>query len=87
MSWTASGTATADGAMSLTFSPPYDEADTPVVEQIEIASAVAKQIVASGAVGGADKEFRIGLNGHANADHEPAPGWSNDCVTVSVYQS
>lgn len=58
---------------------------TEAAEQVGIAVAGAKAILSSGAVG-TGKRFSVALSGHANAGHEPTPGWANDCITVSVTQ-
>jgi hypothetical protein len=63
------------------------------------ARQAAEHIIESGCVGGNgslenadtvrganDKDFRVFLSGHANPDHEPMKGWSNDSVTVTVTQ-
>lgn len=54
-------------------------------EQIERAIEVAKSILVSGVIG-KDKQFQVSLSGHANNNHEPAVGWANDCITVTIYQ-
>lgn len=88
MSWSGSGQATEHGiaVTSLTLSPPYDGADEQVQEQMNVAADAATKIIASGAVGGPGKEYHVSVSGHANPEHEPAKGWANDCVTVSVSQ-
>lgn len=88
MSWSGSGTASEHGiaVTSLTTSPPYDTADAHVKEQMDIAADAATKIIASGAVGGAGKEYSVTVSGHANPDHEPLAGWANDELTVRVWQ-
>ncbi len=86
MSWSGNGQASEHGiaVTSMTFSPSYGEADEQVKEQMNAAADAATKIISSGAVG--TGEFDVNVSGHANPDHEPAEGWSNDCVTVSVSQ-
>jgi hypothetical protein len=59
------------------------------------ARQAAEHIIQSGCVGGNgilsthepnDKDFRVYLSGHANPNHEPLKGWSNDTLTVTVTQ-
>jgi hypothetical protein len=58
------------------------------VEQFEAARDVAVVLLSSGVVGDPDKfNFNISLNGHGNVNHEPDPAWTNDCVTINVYQA
>lgn len=55
-------------------------------QQLDAAKWAAKAMIASGALGnpGDGRLFIVSLNGHANPDHEPVPGWANDAITVSV---
>lgn len=55
-------------------------------EQVEMAIESAVSIIASGAVGNDEKDFTVSISGHANENHEPASGWANDTITVSVTQ-
>ena len=55
-------------------------------EQKNVARHAAEEIIASGAVGGEGKDFTVNISGHANPGHEPAAGWANDCITVSITQ-
>src|SRR5512142_3484513 len=61
-------------------------------EAIQTAKMMVINVLASGAVTGShvDEPLRHGISvsisGHANPGHDPAPGWSNDSMTVSVYQ-
>jgi len=57
-----------------------------VVNAIEAARRAASLLIGDGAVGGDTKDFTVSLSGHANKDHEPAPGWANDTITVTVTQ-
>jgi hypothetical protein len=89
MSWSGSGQASEHGitVTSLTLSPPYENADEQVREQMEIAADAATKLIRSGAIGGPEgKTFNVSVSGHANPGHEPAGGWANDMVTVSVAQ-
>ena len=53
-------------------------------EQIAAAREAAFVLLGSKAVGTLD--VQINLSGHANTDHEPAQGWANDAITVSIVQ-
>jgi hypothetical protein len=33
-----------------------------------------------------DRPVTVTASGHANPDHKPAPGWSNDTFSLSIYQ-
>jgi hypothetical protein len=33
-----------------------------------------------------DRPVTVMASGHANPDHKPAPGWSNDIFSLSIYQ-
>jgi Zn-dependent membrane protease YugP len=58
-----------------------------VKDQVGAAKAAAKAILDSGCVGDCDSEaFAVGLSGHANPEHKPAAGSTNDTVSVSVSQ-
>ena len=58
-----------------------------VTEQFEVGKQVLATILASGAVGDTDKRFKVALYGHANPNHEPAKGWANDSITLTVTQA
>lgn len=60
-----------------------------VLEAVKKAAEIAVMLVGSGTVGSPDNrhDFAISMSGHANPDHEPAQGWANDFVSVSVYQT
>ena len=54
--------------------------------QLKAVKAVA-DLVNSGALGDPEtKKFSVRINGHTNPDTEPKSGWSNDYVTINVYQ-
>lgn len=59
---------------------------TEAEEQLRAARSAAIDLMESGAVGAKDGDYRVYLNGHANPEHRPAPGWANDCVAVNVSQ-
>lgn len=88
MSWSTyiGPTAAKDVKASLDVAPLPEGVSDQVQEQVAVAKKAALAIVKSGAVGGTDKHFNVSLSGHANPDHEPAEGWANDCITVSVAQ-
>lgn len=76
----------------------YDELSTSVepnsdptkkaADQFWRAFDVALTLIESGVVGKIDKfKFNVSLSGHANPGHEPAGGWANDMVSVSVSQA
>jgi hypothetical protein len=56
-------------------------------DQADAAVAAAKHIVASGTVGGEGVKVAATLSGHGNPGHAPKAGWSNDSVSVNVYQA
>ena len=83
MSWNASFSSKAElyiGKPSFGFQ--YEEHD----EEFRLGIKLANEIIDSGLVGSGDKEYHINLSGHVNPNHEPAPGWANDCLTVTVSQ-
>lgn len=55
--------------------------------QLVAAREAAKALVHGGSIGDDGKRFYATLNGHANPGHEPAPGYANDLVSVSVRQA
>lgn len=88
MSWSASLPATPPEDLEVTLqalrpspTPLIDEAQ----EQFDAARLVVADLVGSGAVG--DGPVQATLSGHANPDHSPVEGFSNDCVTVSISQA
>lgn len=62
------------------------ESGTPAGDQLQEARAAAESIITSRCVADESKDVMVTLFGHANAQHEPAQGWANDCVTVTVTQ-
>ena len=55
-------------------------------DQLGQAVLAAAGLLTSNVVGGADKSYRITLSGHGNPNHEPAPGWANDFVSITIAQ-
>lgn len=51
-------------------------------QQVAAAKEAVTALVLSGAIGG--ESFHGYMSGHANTDHVVTPGWSNDCITVSI---
>lgn len=56
------------------------------VEQYAAALVAAAEILVSGTVGSPNKKYLFNLSGHANPDHEPVEGTSNDFVTIGIVQ-
>jgi hypothetical protein len=52
-------------------------------EQFATAVKAVKAIVKSGVVGSA--VVTVSITGHANPDHKPTSGWSNDSLNIQVY--
>jgi hypothetical protein len=71
------------------FSPStHTESNPWHLEQFQAARWAADDLIDSGVVGDADKFlFSVSLSGHGNENHEPAEGWANDAITVSIYQA
>lgn len=66
---------------------PTQEATVEAREQIDGAVEMVDELIVRGVLGDPDKfDFSVSLSGHANASHEPAPGWSNDSVSINIYQ-
>lgn len=61
-----------------------DDVPTERQEQVDAARAAALYIARSAAVG--DGAFNVSINGHANPEHKPRDGWSNDYVNVTINQ-
>lgn len=51
--------------------------------QVATALNVVEAIVESGAIG-SPANLSVNISGHANPDHQPREGWSNDTITVAV---
>jgi hypothetical protein len=56
-------------------------------QQFDAACTAADIVINSGSIGDSAKDFSISLSGHSNPNHEPTPGWANDCVTINIYQT
>lgn len=54
--------------------------------QVDVAFDASAALILTGAFGNKDKKFKVTLSGHANPGNEPVAGWSNDCVTINIYQ-
>lgn len=55
-------------------------------DQFQEAVLAAAELLTSNVVGDADKSYRITFSGHGNPNHEPAPGWANDFVSITIAQ-
>jgi hypothetical protein len=57
------------------------------LKEFEEAKICAVDMIESGCLGDPNKYyFGLTFSGHANPDHKPQPGWSNDMMTISIYQ-
>lgn len=67
---------------------PQNEMTVKCAAEFEAAKAAALTLIDAGIVGDPDAhKFHVALNGHVNPNHEPAEGWSNDCVGVTISQA
>lgn len=82
MSWTASLTYE-DGNLVASTSSNVNGTETN--EQYEAALGAVDALINTGAVGH-HKKFAVHLSGHGNENHEPAPGWANDSISISITQ-
>lgn len=57
-----------------------------VVEQQQAAKNVVEDLLEAGVVGSKDKKFSVSLTGHANPNHEPAEGYGNDSISITISQ-
>lgn len=57
-----------------------------VADQFDWAVASINTIIQSGSLGSPNGKYNIVISGHANPDHEPVEGWSNDHLTISISQ-
>ena len=55
-------------------------------EQFHVAEKVLFDMIESGALGDPNGQYKFTMSGHGNPNHEKTPGWSNDCLTIGVYQ-
>jgi hypothetical protein len=54
-------------------------------DQYEAALNCVWDVLRTGALG-RGKGFQVNLSGHGNEGHVPAPGWSNDSLSLTIYQ-
>jgi len=58
-----------------------------VHEALDSAMEAVRTLVTSAAFGNmSNVDFQVNISGHANPGHVPAPGWANDCITISISQ-
>ena len=86
MSFSANGTVVNGDIETLSYSPPYENMPEYQRDMLEEAMGVIASLLASGVVGTEDKFYRWSVNGHGNINHEPASGWANDSLSISVTQ-
>lgn len=55
-------------------------------EQADAAFDASSALILQGVVGDPEKKYKVMLSGHANPGNEPVAGWSNDSITISIYQ-
>jgi hypothetical protein len=89
MSWSLSARVfgdTAEGDLE-EVEPTGQDASLPHVAQAaHAAKQAAVALIRSGAYGTPGDHYHVTLSGHANPDHRPQSGWSNDCATIGVVQ-
>lgn len=84
MSFSANGTVVNGDIETLTKSPevlPEYNSD-----MLEAALTAISDLLESGVLGTSDKTYRWSVSGHGNINHEPASGWSNDSMSISISQ-
>jgi hypothetical protein len=87
MSWSEYFT-NIDADQVLESQQPSTEASEEHQEQFAVARAAASRLIDSGLVGDPAKFlFNVTLSGHGNPNHEPTPGWANDCIAINVSQA
>lgn len=92
MSWSISYPSREDFVADRRSDPNMRSNTTEVDAQIRAARAAAAAVIDSGTVGQdanvpqGRKDFAISISGHANPGHEPAQGWANDCINISISQ-
>jgi hypothetical protein len=66
----------------------YQDAETEILEQFEIAKAAVADLITSGAIGvdSPSRQYQIQLSGQANPLHEPRAGQGNDSINLSIFQ-
>jgi hypothetical protein len=66
---------------------PEEQSSFEAQEQLAAAKAAAQSMFSSGAYGPLTGiSYGGGLSGHANPNHEPREGWSNDTGAVNIYR-
>lgn len=83
MSWSASGTAE-NGEVEISIP---GEISAESGQQASVASKAVQTIVKSGCLGDPKAKYHVSMTGHANPDHEPVSGWSNDSLNISITQA
>jgi hypothetical protein len=86
MSWSAQYEWNEDGLLVL--KSESNLATLEAEQQHDEALIAFANIMDSGAMGNFDKyTYSLTLSGHANEKHEPAEGWANDCLTLTITQT
>lgn len=57
-----------------------------VDRSLEAVKQAAADLIRSGVVGNPSHTFRVAAGGHVNPGNEPAEGWANDCLNLSISQ-
>lgn len=91
MSWTVWATDVSLDNVEETLDKRFEELNpeqtVEMVEQFDDAVESVYMFISGASLGDPDtKKFNVSISGHANPSHEPATGWANDCITVSVNQ-
>lgn len=55
-------------------------------DQAQLAARVVNDILGAGVIGNTTKKYTVSISGHANPDHEPKSGWSNDMISIQISQ-
>lgn len=55
--------------------------------QVVVAMLNVITLIESGAIGDPAESYNVTISGHANPNHERTPGWSNDGLSISIYQT
>lgn len=64
-----------------------DKHPVEVREQVAAALTALLVLLSDNALGDPkENDYVVNISGHANPGHKPAPGWANDCVTITVSQ-
>lgn len=84
MSWMATYEVTPEEGLKCIYKPAQipDEAK----DQHDAALLSAVRLLDEYVVGSRKYNFRISLSGHANPNHAPKEGWSNDFINIQVVQ-